>query len=55
MRGTESGPSLWVPGIEVARDSEKQGQHLVEVMGMISDREGGREVSRRLGSWGRGD
>lgn len=55
MKGTGAGPSLWVPGTEVAGDSEKQVQYLVEVWGMISDKEGGREDSRGLGAWGRGD
>lgn len=48
-----SGAGAGVPGREVAEDSEKQGQYLVEVLGKISDREGGWGDSRGLGSWGR--
>lgn len=53
MRGTGAGPSLWVPRIEVAGDSEKQVQYLEQVRRMISDKEGGGEESGELGSWSR--
>lgn len=53
MRGTGAGPSLWVPRVEVAGDSEKQVQYLEQVRRMISDKEGGGEESGELGSWSR--